>query len=104
MPKPSHTGACNYENAKRGDFQVCTRVGCKERFPCAGNSCGHLDCIEAREKPPKCYYCEKLVEGARGEDWGTFLVHGHTRAGHYTCRDKHASPADRARTGAVFNP
>jgi hypothetical protein len=105
MAKPSHTGRCDFQPARRGDFEVCSHPDCNERFPCAGNDCGHLDCIDRREKAPKCHFCEASVApGVRGVDWGTGNVHGQSRAYHYECRDEHANPADRVRTGASFNP
>jgi hypothetical protein len=112
-----HSGACNYEQAKRGNFEVCTRTGCKERFPCAGNDCGHLDCIEERGELPKCHYCGKRVEGrpagicspsstfepiTKSDDNGTWTpwsVRGLNRAVHYSCRSQNASPEERARWG-----
>lgn len=101
---PKHAGKCDFQPAKRGDFEACTTPGCSERFPCAGNDCGHLDCIERRGKPPRCHFCSEQVAGPRGELWNQMLVHGHTRAGHYACRDAKASPAERVRTGAPLNP
>ncbi len=101
MAKPP-THRCMWSPAKRGDFEVCS--SCNDRFPCQGNTCGHLDCIEHRKKDPQCHFCNKTVRGTRGEEWGTGVVHGHTRSFHYACRDEHASPAERAITGAPFNP
>jgi hypothetical protein len=89
-----HKGECSFQQSKRGAFEVCSRQGCNERFPCAGNDCGHLDCIEVRGKPPKCHFCSNQVKGLRGEDWGTGLVHGHTRAFDYSCRDGQAPAAE----------
>jgi hypothetical protein len=96
-----HNGACNFEQAKRGDFKVCTRFGCKERFPCAGNDCGHSDCVETRGELPKCHYCLKRVDGAKGDTWTSWAIHGLTRAAHYTCRSQHASPVERVRWGEL---
>ncbi len=93
-----------YEPSKRGGFEVCVVSGCTERFPCSSNDCAHSDCIEARNKLPKCHYCGEIVQGSKGDDWCAWAIHGHTRAVHYVCRDKVAGPAERARTGAEFNP
>jgi hypothetical protein len=79
----SHT--CRWEQSKRGAFEVCAT--CKDRFPCAEDTCGHLDCIEKRAKPARCHFCRRLVEGPRNDDWGTGNVRGITRAFHYTCKE-----------------
>ena len=96
-----HSGSCTFEQARRGDHEVCSVTGCRERFPCAGNDCGHLDCIERRGKLPKCHFCGQQVSGCRSTEWSTGAVHGKTRAYHYDCRDQHASPNDRARRGDI---
>jgi hypothetical protein len=85
MPK-AHTGSCTFEQSKRGTHEVCSKLGCKERFPCAGNDCAHLDCIERRGTLPKCHKCSKIVSGVRGEDWAPILFHNKTRAAHYECK------------------
>jgi hypothetical protein len=85
---------------------------CSWTFPCRETTCGHLDCIEFRGELPHCHYCNKRVQGSpasmrsatsqlkelRNWDdngtWTTWSIHGVTRAVHYSCRDKNASPAD----------
>ena len=95
----AHTGACRFEQAKRGNFEVCGRPDCSERFPCPSNDCGHSDCIAARGHLPKCHYCGKTVTGEKGDRWTPWAVHGKNRAVHYTCRSENASPEERARWG-----
>lgn len=90
---------CMWSPAKRGNFLVCST--CDDRFPCAGNTCGHLDCIETRRKPPQCHYCTQVCEGPPKGSWTPWAVHGHTRAVHYSCRNDHASPADCSRWGGL---
>lgn len=98
MAKPAQH-RCLWSPAKRGTFLVCSV--CEDRFPCAGNDCGHMDCIETRGELPKCHYCSKRVEGPKGESWTPWLIHGHTRAAHYSCRDANSTPAELARRGAL---
>jgi hypothetical protein len=98
MARP-HKGPCTYEQSKRGAYEACTQPNCKERFPCAGNDCGHMDCIERRGTLPKCHYCGKKVEGKKDDRWTAWAVHGKTRAVHYTCRNAVASPTELARWG-----
>lgn len=96
----------------------CTK--CSWRFPCAGNDCGHLDCIEFRQQLPLCHYCRKRVEGSPGgfsllnsfyppirqmggqdASWTIWDVRGVTRSVHYACRNERASPAELARWGEL---
>lgn len=98
----AHAGPCDYVQSKRGIFEICSKPGCSERFPCAGNTCGHLDCVDVRGKAPNCHLCNKVCAGSRGEEWTSCVLSGMTRAAHYSCRDTAAGPADRVRTGGKF--
>lgn len=54
--RPACEGLHDWVN--RDSKWTCTK--CPERFPCAYD-CGHVDCLEARGKPPKCLTCHKPV-------------------------------------------
>ena len=91
---------------------------CSWVFPCRGNDCGHMECIEFRAELPVCHYCQKRVQGSPagvrspastfapiasfgGPDasWTPWSVRGVTRAVHYCCRDAVASPSEIRRWG-----
>jgi hypothetical protein len=75
--------------------QKCT--SCSWRFPCPEATCAHLDCIEFKGELPRCYYCEKRVEGPIHGTWTPWNVRNHTRAVHYCCRDACADLEDLGR-------
>jgi hypothetical protein len=87
---------CIYSPSPRGKYLLCSV--CKERFPCAEETCGHLDCHEERGVKPRCHLCRKLCDGANGMTttpkagepepiWTSRAIRGITRAVHYDCLD-----------------
>jgi hypothetical protein len=98
---------CNHDIAfgKKPGSEICRK--CDWTYPCKNSvECSHFDCVEFRQKMPKCWYCKKTVEGSpegfsaraiealsptKGEPWTIWPVRGITRAVHYTCRNEHVS-------------
>src|SRR5579859_679059 len=90
---------CVYNPSPRGKFLVCSV--CQDRFPCAEDTCGHLDCLDEGGRRPRCHFCRELCKGPNGMTtnwptcggeepmWTSRAVRGITRAVHYDCLDKH---------------
>jgi hypothetical protein len=85
---------CTYKPSKRGKHEVCTKCG--DRFPCANAQCTHFDCQMERGQKPKCYYCEKRMDGAKDEEWTTQNRYGSTMTVHYSCKEAAEKKADLA--------
>lgn len=98
---------CMWGPAKRGSWLTCSI--CDDRFPCAGNDCGHMDCVLEKKKMPNCHFCGRVVHGstlykpsgsiseglqgllAESGDWVMVNGRGVTFAAHACCRDAYAS-------------
>jgi hypothetical protein len=112
----SHTCQHDVKPGRKPGTERCKL--CSWAFPCRGNDCGHLDCIEFRAELPVCHHCQKRVQGSPGgvcspsatfepiraaigeeASWTVWSVRGITRAVHYTCRSANASPEELARWG-----
>lgn len=87
--------------SKRGNFEKCD---CGERFPCEDRTCGHLDCVAARDTTG-CHICEKAIRGAQASCSGDtiktaelpFVIYngrGRTRAAHWECYENHTETVD----------
>lgn len=87
-------GGCTWKERPRlpGTF-LCS--GCHTPFPCREIDCGHMDCIDARDKTV-CFYCRKPVLGDDPEQniqvggtepraYYTFTHRGYCKVAHGVC-------------------